>query len=57
MAAVVSLAWIAERLLGAQTLLDPVAKGTPRHGLLVAVAMLVASLACRFLLQMPADRS
>ncbi len=57
LAALASLAWISERLFNVQTPVDSIVNTLARHGLLVTAALLVASLACRYLTTLSAIRS
>ncbi len=49
LAALASLAWISERLFDVKTPVDTIVDAVARHGLLVAAALLAASLACKHL--------
>lgn len=48
-AGAISIAWIAERLLGIQTPADAIVNSIAGHGILAASALLMASLACRYM--------
>lgn len=45
-----SAGWIAERLFGIPTPVDPIVSSFARHALLIAVSLLRFSLSCRILL-------
>jgi hypothetical protein len=49
LAAIASIAWISERLFDIQTPVDSIVDAIARHGFVMAVLLLAASLACRYL--------
>ena len=50
-----ALAWIAERGYNIRTFVDPIVDALARHGLLLAVLLFLASLACTALAGIPSD--